>query len=206
MPIRSASAAVSATIITFSRSRRPAVLLAPRSSTPMVPASAAPSRLAASFPSGNGLAGSTFDFAFDVLPGDGNQNGTVNSQDSAKAVALANAKTTGATSVNYSPFCRLSTLTGRSTRRTARSRSRTSITRRRTSPRRRRLPPCWRVGSGFTGLWHWACRRWRFDVAHHGQTQLDEHGQQRQFGRHRPRAVHHFGQHDQHDGSGTADR
>ena len=37
-----------------------------------------------SFPSGNGLAGSTFDFAFNVLPGDGDQNGTVNSQDSAK--------------------------------------------------------------------------------------------------------------------------
>ena len=37
-----------------------------------------------SFPSGNGLAGSTFDFQIDVLPGDANQNGTVNSQDTAK--------------------------------------------------------------------------------------------------------------------------
>ena len=57
-----------------------------------------------SFPSGNGQAGSTFDFQIDVLPGDANQNGTVNSQDSAKTVSLVNDKTTGATSVNYSPF------------------------------------------------------------------------------------------------------
>ena len=40
------------------------------------------------FPSGNGLAGSQFNFQIDVLPGDINQNGTVNSQDSGKAVAL----------------------------------------------------------------------------------------------------------------------
>ena len=36
------------------------------------------------FPSGNGLAGSQFNFQIDVLPGDVNQNGTVNSQDSGK--------------------------------------------------------------------------------------------------------------------------
>jgi hypothetical protein len=42
------------------------------------------------FPSGNGLAGSTFDFFFNVLPGDGNQNGIDNSSDTAAAKALAN--------------------------------------------------------------------------------------------------------------------
>jgi uncharacterized repeat protein (TIGR03803 family) len=39
---------------------------------------------------GNGLAGSTFDFFFNVLPGDGNQNGLVNSSDTAEAKSLAN--------------------------------------------------------------------------------------------------------------------
>jgi ribosomal protein S11 len=39
---------------------------------------------------GNGLAGSTFDFFFNVLPGDGNQNGLDNSSDTAEAKTLAN--------------------------------------------------------------------------------------------------------------------
>jgi hypothetical protein len=43
-----------------------------------------------SFPSGNGLAGSTFDFFFNVLPGDGNQDGVVNLVDTAEAKALMN--------------------------------------------------------------------------------------------------------------------
>ena len=54
-----------------------------------------------SFPSGNGLAGSTFDFSFNVLPGDGNQNATVNSLDSAGAKALNNDHETTA---GYSPY------------------------------------------------------------------------------------------------------
>ena len=71
------------------------------------------------FPSENGRAGSTFDFAFDVLPGDGNQSGTVNSQDSAKEVTLANVKTTGATEAKYIPFYDFNasgTINGRTTR------------------------------------------------------------------------------------------
>src|SRR5271168_1405664 len=51
------------------------------------------------FPSGNGLAGSQFNFQIDVLPGDTNQNGLVNTADSAKVGQLLNDKTTGATSV-----------------------------------------------------------------------------------------------------------
>jgi hypothetical protein len=39
---------------------------------------------------GNGLANSTFDFFFNVLPGDGNQNAVDNSSDSATAKALNN--------------------------------------------------------------------------------------------------------------------
>jgi hypothetical protein len=39
---------------------------------------------------GNGLAGSTFDFFFNVLPGDGNQNALDNTTDAAGAKALAN--------------------------------------------------------------------------------------------------------------------
>ena len=54
-----------------------------------------------SFPSGNGLAGSTFDFAFNVLPGDGNQNALVNSLDSAGAETLNNDHETSA---GYSPY------------------------------------------------------------------------------------------------------
>jgi hypothetical protein len=42
------------------------------------------------FPSGNGLANSTFDFFFNVLPGDGNQNGIDNSSDTAGANTLVN--------------------------------------------------------------------------------------------------------------------
>jgi len=40
------------------------------------------------FPSGNGLAGSTFDFFFNVLPGNGLQNGLDNSIDTAEARSL----------------------------------------------------------------------------------------------------------------------
>jgi subtilase family serine protease len=53
------------------------------------------------FPSGTGLAGSTFDFAFSVLPADGAQGGTVNSADAAGAKARANDTTVSA---SYSPY------------------------------------------------------------------------------------------------------
>jgi hypothetical protein len=53
------------------------------------------------FPSGNGLAGSTFDFAFSVLPADGVQGGTVNSSAAAGVKARANDTTVSA---SYSPF------------------------------------------------------------------------------------------------------
>jgi hypothetical protein len=53
------------------------------------------------FPSGNGLANSTFDFSFSVLPADGAQGGTVNSSDAAGAKARANNTTASAT---YSPY------------------------------------------------------------------------------------------------------
>jgi hypothetical protein len=53
------------------------------------------------FPSGNGVAGSTFDFSFSVLPADGAQGGTVNSSDAAGAKARANDTTTSAA---YSPY------------------------------------------------------------------------------------------------------
>ena len=54
-----------------------------------------------SFPSGNGLAGSTFDFFFDVLPGNGNQNGLNNSVTSGVAKSLLNQHTTQS---NYNPY------------------------------------------------------------------------------------------------------
>jgi len=50
---------------------------------------------------GNGLAGSTFDLFFNVLPGDGNQNGLNNSSDTAAAKALANDHENAAT---YNPY------------------------------------------------------------------------------------------------------
>jgi hypothetical protein len=53
------------------------------------------------FPSGNGLAGSTFDFFFNVLPGDGNRDGIVSSSDTAAVKTLANARETRA---GYSPY------------------------------------------------------------------------------------------------------
>ena len=53
------------------------------------------------FPSGNGLAGSTFDFAFSVLPGDGRQQGLVNSADAASAKAM---NSDHETSTGYSPY------------------------------------------------------------------------------------------------------
>ena len=53
-----------------------------------------------SFPSGNGLAGSTFDYFFDVLPGNENQNGLVNAANSAAAKAELNFRTT-TTGYNY---------------------------------------------------------------------------------------------------------
>ncbi|HEX4144747.1 MAG TPA: hypothetical protein VHY91_14675 [Pirellulales bacterium] len=53
------------------------------------------------FPSGNGLAGSTFDFAFNVLPGDGNQSANVNAVDGAGAKALNNDHETSA---GYNPY------------------------------------------------------------------------------------------------------
>ncbi|HTU26571.1 MAG TPA: choice-of-anchor tandem repeat GloVer-containing protein [Pirellulales bacterium] len=54
-----------------------------------------------SFPSGNGLAGSTFDFAFNVLPGNGYQNGIINSEDAAEATDLNNDHETSA---GYNPY------------------------------------------------------------------------------------------------------
>jgi hypothetical protein len=54
-----------------------------------------------SFPSGNGLAGSTFDLAFDVLPGDGNQSANVNSADTGGAKALNNDHETTS---GYNPY------------------------------------------------------------------------------------------------------
>jgi len=45
---------------------------------------------------GNGLAGSTFDFFFNVLPGNGLQNGTNNSSDTATAKGLVNDNETNA--------------------------------------------------------------------------------------------------------------
>ncbi|HTU25632.1 MAG TPA: choice-of-anchor tandem repeat GloVer-containing protein [Pirellulales bacterium] len=54
-----------------------------------------------SFPSGNGLAGSTFDFNFNVLPGDGYQYGIVNSSDAAEARSLDNDHETSA---GYNPY------------------------------------------------------------------------------------------------------
>ena len=54
------------------------------------------------FPSGNGLAGSTFDFFFDVLPGDGNQATTsTSSSDTALAKSVNNQHETSAT---YNPY------------------------------------------------------------------------------------------------------
>jgi hypothetical protein len=50
---------------------------------------------------GNGLAGSTFDFFFNVLPGNGSQNGIVNSSDTAEAKALANVHENAAL---YNPY------------------------------------------------------------------------------------------------------
>ena len=54
-----------------------------------------------SFPSGNGLAGGSFNFLFNVLPGDGSQGGTVNSTDSS-GVTSRLGDTTSNTS--YSPY------------------------------------------------------------------------------------------------------
>jgi hypothetical protein len=53
------------------------------------------------FPSGNGLAGSTFNFFFNVLPGDGNQAAIVNSTDAAEAKALNNSREITA---SYNPY------------------------------------------------------------------------------------------------------
>ena len=53
-----------------------------------------------SFPSGNGLAGSTFDYFFNVLPGDKDQNGLVNASDSAAVKSELNFRTT-TTGYNY---------------------------------------------------------------------------------------------------------
>ncbi|HEY1784780.1 MAG TPA: hypothetical protein VGG30_04495, partial [Pirellulales bacterium] len=53
------------------------------------------------FPSGNGMAGSTFDFAFSVLPADGQRQATVNSADTAEPKALANRQETN---TGYSPY------------------------------------------------------------------------------------------------------
>ena len=54
-----------------------------------------------SFPSGNGLAGSTFDFFFNVLPGDAKQTGTTSSADAALAKSVNNQHETSA---KYNPY------------------------------------------------------------------------------------------------------
>ena len=58
------------------------------------------------FPTGNGLADSTFDFFFNVLPGNGFQNGIDNSSDTAEAKTLANqhAESGGSPNPTYSPY------------------------------------------------------------------------------------------------------
>ncbi|HEX4142424.1 MAG TPA: hypothetical protein VHY91_02650, partial [Pirellulales bacterium] len=53
------------------------------------------------FPSGNGLAGSTFSFFFNVLPGDGTRGATVNSADVASAKVRTNLHETNGP---YSPY------------------------------------------------------------------------------------------------------
>ena len=53
------------------------------------------------FPSGNGLAGSTFDFFFNVLPGDGNQGPLDNATDTALAYGKNNDHETSA---GYNPY------------------------------------------------------------------------------------------------------
>ncbi len=54
------------------------------------------------FPSGNGLAGSTFDFFFDVLPGDTNRDGQDNATDINNIRPLASGTRT--TSASYNPY------------------------------------------------------------------------------------------------------
>ena len=53
------------------------------------------------FPSGNGLAGSTFEFRFSVLPDDGKQQALVNSADASGAKALLNQRETTSA---YNPY------------------------------------------------------------------------------------------------------
>ena len=53
------------------------------------------------FPSGNGLADSTFDFRFSVLPNDGKQQAQVNASDESQVKALLNDHETNA---NYNPY------------------------------------------------------------------------------------------------------
>ena len=110
-----------------------------------------------SFPSGNGLAGSTFDFALDVLPGDANRSGTTNAQDNALETSLVNDKTTGATSVNYNPFADINasgTINAQDNAVcTADVNFKSSNI---TAPTA--LPPRWRLDSA-SRPWRWACRR-----------------------------------------------
>ncbi len=54
------------------------------------------------FPSGNGLAGSTFDFFFDVLPGDANRDGQDNATDINNIRPLSSGTRT--TSASYNPY------------------------------------------------------------------------------------------------------
>jgi hypothetical protein len=56
---------------------------------------------ASSFPSGNGTPGSAFDFAFNVLPGDVNQDASVSIVDT---VSTRNRQFTAPGDSNYSPF------------------------------------------------------------------------------------------------------
>ena len=114
-----------------------------------------------SFPSGNGLAGSTFDFAFDVLPGDGNQSGTVNAQDSAKEVTLANVKTTGATEAKYIPFYDFNASGTINVKDNAVTVTNVNFKSSNiTAPMARfRRAGGEHGGDGYDGAWRWACKR-----------------------------------------------
>ena len=109
------------------------------------------------FPSGNGLAGSQFNFLFDVLPGDADQSGTTNCAGQRLGDEPGQRQDDRVTSA-LTARLRTSTPTGRSTRRTTRSAPRTSTSSRRTSPIRATLPAAWREVRALRP-WRWACKR-----------------------------------------------
>ena len=140
-------------------SPRPAARLAlratPRSPTPMAPASAASSRPAQSFPSGNGLAGSTFDFFFNVLPGDGKQTGTTNAGGHHPG---ATAEQSSREPANYNPYVDYYGAGMISAADIAHDRRTITFTTA-LSPRRQHLRNRSRLGRQVSLPWHWRCRR-----------------------------------------------